>query len=519
MTTFRLNRAKLARMKTLIVLSFTLVTAAVAPACGGYDSSLLDCSGRISLTLDQLTRDAVSADEARADSAMRALRARGPGGLRALLEANAALLKQRATANPFPASCETDGSWLRLRAALDGVSGQRDCSASQLYWYTDFEQAKVAAKAEAKPILSLRLLGQLDEEFSCANSRFFRTTLYANAEVSQYLRDHFILHWKSVRPVPRVTIDFGDGRVLERTITGNSIHYVLNENGDVVDALPGLYGAKAFVRGLQRAGAIAQQSSKAPVAEQKAMLASYHRARIAALDAELEQDLQRITATIALSDPQAPRAVSFALLTTPSAQAAALVADSKGRVELPILDRTISKPVTGPPTANAAAAVAVGKRAVEAPILDRTAPTTSPTRNRAGADMDDAAWQKIAALHAEDAALDQAAKNLIRAKGPNAIEASRVARSKSIVEDPMLRKLRSMERSISEDTVRNEYLLHRQIHEWLAGNTAPRQIDTLNAKVYAELFLTPDSDPWLGLLPADAYAALENDGFTITAKH
>jgi methylglutaconyl-CoA hydratase len=27
--------------------------------------------------------------------------------------------------------------------------------------------------------------------------------------------------------------------------------------------------------------------------------------------------------------------------------------------------------------------------------------------------------------------------------------------------------------------------------------------------VYAELFLTPSSDPWLGLLPAEAYAALE----------
>ena len=35
-----------------------------------------------------------------------------------------------------------------------------------------------------KPILSLRLLGKLTDEFSCANSRFFRTVLYPNAEVS-----------------------------------------------------------------------------------------------------------------------------------------------------------------------------------------------------------------------------------------------------------------------------------------------------------------------------------------------
>ena len=46
----------------------------------------------------------------------------------------------------------------------------------------------------------LRLLGRLDDELSCANSRFFRTALDANAEVSAYLREHYVLtlqHWIS----------------------------------------------------------------------------------------------------------------------------------------------------------------------------------------------------------------------------------------------------------------------------------------------------------------------------------
>ncbi|HIK07899.1 MAG TPA: hypothetical protein IGS40_24950 [Trichormus sp. M33_DOE_039] len=34
----------------------------------------------------------------------------------------------------------------------------------------------------------------------------------------------------------------------------------------------------------------------------------------------------------------------------------------------------------------------------------------------------------------------------------------------------------------------------------------------LNEKVYAQLFLTPSSDPWLGLAPSDAYSAIDNDG-------
>jgi hypothetical protein len=151
-----------------------------------------------------------------------------------------------------------DSKWQALRTALDAVAQQRDCHASRLYWFTDLEQAKAASHASGKPILSLRLLGKLNEELSCANSRFFRTTLYANAKVSQYLRDHFILHWKSVRPAPHLTIDFGDGRKIERTITGNSIHYVLDEAGKLDRCLPGLY-AGSLSEGLARAEQAAQK--------------------------------------------------------------------------------------------------------------------------------------------------------------------------------------------------------------------------------------------------------------------
>jgi hypothetical protein len=37
-------------------------------------------------------------------------------------------------------------------------------------------------------------------------------------------------------------------------------------------------------------------------------------------------------------------------------------------------------------------------------------------------------------------------------------------------------------------------------------------LDALNERVYTELFLTPSSDPWLGLMPADTYTALERGG-------
>ena len=39
-----------------------------------------------------------------------------------------------------------------------------------------------------------------------------------------------------------------------------------------------------------------------------------------------------------------------------------------------------------------------------------------------------------------------------------------------------------------------------------------RDVEAFNTKVYDEIFLTPDHDAWLGLVPDDTYAALENDG-------
>jgi len=471
-------------MKTLLVLSIAIATAANTLACGDYAAlrnlptlANLDCDGQVRLTLEDLACDAIGTDKTKAEDAIRMLRARGPEGFRALLEANAGVLQKHKTTTSR-LSPQPDNSWQRVKAALDGVSGQRDCYASQLYWYTDFEQAKAAAKAQAKPILSLRLLGKLDEEFSCANSRFFRTTLYANTEVSQYLRDHFVLHWKSVRPVPRVTIDFGDGRQLERTITGNSIHYVLAADGSVIDALPGLYGPKAFLKSLNQAEEIAKQIASEDSKQRTAGLRAYHSERIASLDTELKADLQLLSnlrGTLPILTANLP--ASF-VPTAPTAQVAARITASKRWVEQPLLDKALSDPIES---------------------------------ETAQSDINDSTWSKIAALHPEDSKLDASSQTLIRAKNPTAFDARRAAFAKTIVEDPLLRQIRNLERSISEDTCRNEYLLHPKIHAWLASGDLSN-VDELNRKIYAELFLTPDSDPWLGLAPSDTFTALENNG-------
>ena len=94
---------------------------------------------------------------------------------------------------------------------------------------------------------------------------------------------------------------------------------------------------------------------------------------------------------------------------------------------------------------------------------------------------------------------------------PTAAAAARAAVSKSFVENPLVRMVRTFQNSIALDTVRNEYLFHQQIHRWLATAPSPN-LDAFNERVYAQLFLTPSSDPWLGLMPPNTYTALENNG-------
>jgi hypothetical protein len=203
--------------------------------------------------------------------------------------------------------CDPDSPERRVAAALDKISAQRDAASSGMYWHTDLSAAIAEAKQGPKPILSLRLLGRLDDDLSCANSRFFRTTLYADAELARHLREHFVLHWESVRPVPVITIDFGDGRTMRRTITGNSAHYVLDPQGRVVDCLPGLYSPAEFRRRLDDADGLARVSfPPGDEAYRRDRLVRYHEAAIRRIDEAVRAASMPIYTPPAISWPPSP---------------------------------------------------------------------------------------------------------------------------------------------------------------------------------------------------------------------
>ncbi|HEY6327782.1 MAG TPA: hypothetical protein VI756_00490 [Blastocatellia bacterium] len=421
-----------------------------------------------SLSRAELARLATSPKPSESGPALAALRDEGPSGLALLFQVYAddiaRFLDESGTERA------SDPKWIRLTTALDKVSQQRDSYASGLYWYTDFEKAKAAARASGKPILSLRLLGNLTDEFSCANSRFFRAVLYPNTQVSAFMRDHFILHWKSVRPVPKVTIDFGDGRKIERTLTGNSIHYVLDSDGQPIDAIPGLYGPKAFLRELTDAERAFKTINPVTGADRILALKAYHLAAKRAASTEWQYDITRAGVAMTADDS---------------------VAESDGSAK----------------SAEQASRVTVNKAVSELPTIRRTSLVTRPSATSPSDKTAQTPWEAIAALHDNDVKLDSSSIALIKSQ----------YRAMALTDDALSRIVQNLERNLATDTVRNRYLIHSRIHQWFVDGVAGEDINALNERVYARLFLTPSSDPWLGLFSADTYSGLI-DGGIVTEK-
>lgn len=76
--------------------------------------------------------------------------------------------------------------------------------------------------------------------------------LFSSDTLSKYINDHFEPAWESVRPVPLITIDFGNGHTITRTLNGNVATHVCNADGTVLDILPGVYTAEVYRKQLEQ---------------------------------------------------------------------------------------------------------------------------------------------------------------------------------------------------------------------------------------------------------------------------
>jgi hypothetical protein len=412
-------------------------------------STLLLATASFARSADELAVDAVSPDSTTSSTAIRELRNMGPTGLDALFA------KYATEIGTYGKTGDATDDWKRIANALDTVSMQYDSYAAHLYWYTDLDAAKRAAKTQHKPILSLRLLGNLNQEFSCANSRLFRAILYPNEQISKYLHDHYILHWKSVRPAPRITIDFGDGRKIERTITGNSIHYILSEDGDVIDAIPGLYSPAEFMAYLSGADAMNAQIRTMPFQQRALALMRFRKENfnriITARDAAVAK------AGVTLTEPKAG---TIAINAAPMAMAKAVVVD-----EYRILR-----------------------------VYDDFAKYEPEIK------FDD--WVKLAKIYAPELSIDQNSVRFVRRQNAK----------NGLSEAEFTTLFKKIDDFVALDTTRNDYLFHTKIYQWLNEGKGNMPLEDLNAAVYDQIFQTPNYDKWLGLYSPDVYTALDGNG-------
>jgi len=226
-----------------------------------------------------------------------------------------------------------------------------------------------------------------------------------------------------------------------------------------LDALPGLYGPTAFLAGLADAETVFQQIRASQPERRVLLLNTYHRNQINKISIAWLKDIQQ-------SGGRAPVGVS--------------IERGQNGEALRVMPLAVSKAMT------------------ETTMLR----SMTAGSEELGRITDEAAWKKIAALHRDETKLDERSITLIRRQTHALPDAA-----KSL---PAL--LRQFQELLALDTVRNEYRMHTKIHAWLVFDRTRSDVAAFNEKVYAELFITPKSDPWLGLLPSDVYTGLENGG-------
>lgn len=459
----------------LLSAAGSLACSGAAPSGSEHDSleHPAKAMSATNLELDPLIDRALAEPEAIPEIAAQLRERHGKQALAHLIA------RHRAEVPAHARHSEADRSF---RALIDQVAQQRDAHFGGLYWQRDLDEARRIAAAEHKPILSLRILGDLTTEFSCANSRLFRTILYSDPELARWLDEHFVLHWSSERPVPRIAVDFGDGRTLERTITGNSAHFVLDAEGRTLDVIPGLLAPNNFRATLDESLALHAALAEAPAQTWATLLADTHTRRFEAAVTRTHDELARVRGEL-------PREAVARWLGQP--------------------------PSAGQPVAAAQAVpMAIGKMKMEAPLLD------------AATDLGGAARRVPTTI----AALDELERTIVGARltGPLALHDN--AWTIIVAERPLdalvaadrrtdaLETLRaSLLRSVQEDTAKNLLELRPRIHAELARRAATGELGfaAVDAWLYARVFETPASDPWLGLVDPSIYTGLVEGGLVL----
>ena len=300
----------------------------------------------------------------------------------------------------------------------------------------------------------------------------------SSPEISRYINEQFVPCWQSVRPVPQVTIDFGNGKTLHRTLAGNTIFSVCLPNGRTMDAMPGIYTPEALLQELRATREFVQ--SAAPDMKDHA-----------GLDAEVRA-WHTGQVTLALRKEALRMTVSKAVVESPLLQALGInprqaLGAGNGLTPAPIGPPANADPALVPTT--------LSKAVVQAPLLGAVdgPPAPSPPVSAAPATPVDlisdpkAAFAKVAA-RIDDLSKHPATVRQVRARADGA-------------EQPATPE-EIGKQAVAADSRINVSLARPAVHLLFAGyDRLPTDLACRDT-IYRDLLHTPVDDPYLGLADA-----------------
>jgi hypothetical protein len=107
--------------------------------------------------------------------------------------------------------------------------------------------------------------------------------LFSREDVASFINQNFEAAWQSVRPAPIVRVDFGNGKVVTRTLHGNIATYVCAADGQVLDILPGIYTPDVYVARLEQLRLLAIYVDQNRAEGRQLRLSRYHQGQAEAL--------------------------------------------------------------------------------------------------------------------------------------------------------------------------------------------------------------------------------------------
>ena len=270
--------------------------------------------------------------------------------------------------------------------------------------------------------------------------------LLSDPKAQQFLQSEVVPSWEMVREAPKVTIDFGHGKKLERTLKGNTVLYLCTPDGKVLDAWPGVYTADDFLRQATNSLAELRKLNIDPGkpltnTEATALIAWHHRA---AAGYASRTDMPIRTTT------------------------------SKMGVESPIL-KLLGQPVD-PPRGPYAYGLARQNAA------QQTSPNPPPTADQSRMRMLFARY--VARLH-------DASEDPMDASRATVVATGEVAPNLSPEELGRI--------AVQKDSSNNSFYVRPAVHLWIASLDAIPTPQTAKLDVFKTILHVPIDDPYLGL--------------------